>query len=47
MALRRTGNVMRLANPLKGLSQRFTFLGLVTLSIALIAVGAVKSALTP
>lgn len=39
MALRRTSNVMRLANPLKGVSQRFTVLGLVTLSIALIAVG--------
>ena len=39
MALRRPGTVMRLTAPFRGLSQRFMFLGLVTLSIALIAIG--------
>ncbi len=39
MALRRPGGVMRLAAPFRGLSQRFAVLGLVLLSVALIAVG--------
>ncbi len=39
MALRRPGPVTRLAAPFKGMSQRFTVLGLVMLSVALIAVG--------
>lgn len=37
MALRRTGSVLRLAAPLRGLAQRFAVLGLVLASVAMIA----------